>query len=178
MVGGYRAIIGHSFGGVAAALAVSEGVKTDKLVTIGTPASMEFVFGQFADIINASSKSIEKLARYIEQIAKREINDFSLTNIVSKLNQPGLIIHDKNDREVRYTEALALAKQWLGSELMMTEGLGHRRILKDEAVIAKIIDFIAIGQDQENGAFAGTISTDAQIALNLPLDEPVSSDII
>lgn len=178
MVGGFHVIIGHSFGGVAAALAVSEGVKTDKLVTIGTPASMEFVFEQFATIINASGKSIEKLAHYIEHIAKRKIDEFSLTNIVTKLNQPGLIIHDKNDREVNYTEALALAKQWPGSELMVTEGLGHRRILKNGTVISKIIDFIATGQDRERGDIAGTKSTDSQVALKLPLDEPVSSDII
>lgn len=163
MEGGFYAIIGHSFGGVAAALAVSEGVNTEKLVTIGTPASMEFVFGQFASIINASNKSIEKLAHYIEHLTQGKIDDFSLTNIVTKLNQPGLIIHDKNDREVSHTEALALAKQWAGSELMITEGLGHRRILKDEAVISKIIRFI---------------STDSQIPLKLALDVPVSSDII
>jgi len=178
MEGGFYAIIGHSFGGVAAALAVSEGVKAEKLATIGTPASMEFVFDQFASIINASGSSIEKLTYYIEHLAQRRIDEFSLTNIVTKLNQPGLIIHDKNDREVSHTEALALAKQWTGSELVVTEGLGHRRILRDEAVISKIIGYIATDEDQESSDIIEAKSTESQFALKLPLDVPVSSVIV
>lgn len=178
MEGGFHAIIGHSFGGVAAALAVSEGVKTEKLVTIGTPASMEFVFEQFTSIINASGKSIEQLAHYIEYLAQRKIDDFSLTNIVTGLNQPGLIIHDKNDREVRHTEALALAKQWSGSELVVTEGLGHRRILKDGAVISRIISYITTTENRKSNDIVRATSTDSHFALKLPLDVPVSSDIM
>jgi hypothetical protein len=37
----------------------------------------------------------------------------------------------------------AIAAAWPGAELVTTEGLGHRRILRDPAVVARVTDFLA-----------------------------------
>ena len=146
--GPFEAMIGHSFGGVAAALAMTEGVNTKKLVTIGSPASMTCIFEEFGKQINASGKTIEKVAQTIEALAQRPVDNFSLANLVTKIRQPGLIVHDKQDKEVNVAEALALAERWPGSRLLLTEGLGHQRILRDAATISKIVAFVATGQLQ------------------------------
>ncbi len=56
-----------------------------------------------------------------------------------------LVIHDRQDREVGFHHGETLAALWRGAELVATQGLGHRRILRDEAVIAAAVDLLAEG---------------------------------
>ncbi|MEM7345587.1 MAG: alpha/beta hydrolase, partial [Chloroflexota bacterium] len=149
--GKFRAMIGHSFGGVAMALAVNDGVEAEKLITIGSPASMAFIFEEFGKQINASHTSTKKIGTYIETLTQRHIDDFSLKNLVLTLTQPSLIIHDKNDKEVDYGQSLILANSWLGSKHILTENLGHRRILRDSNTISKIVEFITTHKIEVNG---------------------------
>ena len=53
------------------------------------------------------------------------------------------MVHDQDDAEVRWAEGAAIAAAWPGAELLTTRGLGHRRILRDPAVVAHVTDFIA-----------------------------------
>ena len=47
-------------------------------------------------------------------------------------------MHDKEDVDVSVKRAYHIHEHLQGSELVITEGLGHRKILGDEAVINKI----------------------------------------
>ncbi len=64
-----------------------------------------------------------------------------------KLNLPGLIIHDKDDSEADYEQALFFDEMWPQGKLISTKGLGHSRILRDDKVIDKIIGFVSIPQN-------------------------------
>ncbi len=50
-----------------------------------------------------------------------------------------LIIHDTEDKEVHHRDGTLLAAAWPHAEFMSTTGLGHRRILRDEAVISRSV---------------------------------------
>lgn len=141
-VGDFYAIIGHSLGGAAAGYAVSQGVKSKKFVTIGSPVSVAEILQEFARQINASAGTIDRLRTYIERFGGKSIEEMSLIHLASRLRPSGLVIHDQDDREIPYTQALDLFQQWNGSQLLLTEGLGHRRILRDEETIANILQFI------------------------------------
>lgn len=141
-LGDFYAVIGHSLGGAAAGYAVSQGVKTKKFVTIGSPVSVAEILQEFARQVNASAGTINRLRAFIERFGGKSIEDMSLIHFASRLRPSGLIIHDQDDREIPYTQALDLFQQWNGSQLLLTEGLGHRRILRDEETIANILQFI------------------------------------
>ena len=55
---------------------------------------------------------------------------------------PALIIHSMDDEQCPPDNAGRLADAWPGSELMWTDGLGHRLVAQDDGVIAKVADFI------------------------------------
>ena len=55
---------------------------------------------------------------------------------------PLLVIHDRADKEVPCAEGEALAAAWPNGSLVTTVGLGHRRILHDQAVIAHAVDHL------------------------------------
>jgi pimeloyl-ACP methyl ester carboxylesterase len=52
------------------------------------------------------------------------------------------IVHDEDDAEIPYHQALRLSEKWPESQLITTRGLGHRRILKDKETISRIVSFV------------------------------------
>jgi pimeloyl-ACP methyl ester carboxylesterase len=61
--------------------------------------------------------------------------------MLTDLGIPALIIHDRDDADVPCADGQAVA-QAANAELLITQGLGHRRILRDKEVITRTIDFI------------------------------------
>lgn len=146
--GGFAAIIGHSFGGMAAGYALSQGARAAKLVTVGSPVTMAYILESFGEQIDASDRTVGHLKSYIERLAQRDVETFSLSHTLADVEIPGLIMHDEDDQDVPCEQAHLLHPHWPGSELSLTQGLGHRRILRDEATIARIVDFV---QSDKNG---------------------------
>ena len=66
----------------------------------------------------------------------------STLNNVRTLSMPALVIHDDSDTDIPWEDGRAVADAWPGAEFMLTHGLGHRRILRDPAVVAAITEFI------------------------------------
>jgi pimeloyl-ACP methyl ester carboxylesterase len=58
------------------------------------------------------------------------------------MRTPLLVIHDTDDKEVRFAPSEALVAAWPGAALHPTEKLGHKRILDDGAVLAHAVSFI------------------------------------
>ena len=56
---------------------------------------------------------------------------------------PALVVHDRGDREVPFEHGETLARSWPGARLMVTEGLGHRRILRDPEVVRAVVEAVS-----------------------------------
>ena len=59
---------------------------------------------------------------------------------------PMLLVHDRDDLEIPFEHALKIQQTLRNAELIATSGLGHRRILKDPAVIDQISRFAHLGR--------------------------------
>ncbi len=59
---------------------------------------------------------------------------------------PTLVVHDRGDRQTPYADAERLVGALPDARLVTTEGLGHRRILRDPAVVAEVVDFVRNGE--------------------------------
>lgn len=140
--GPFYAMIGHSLGGVAIVNAAIRGNPAQKLIVIGSPALISNTVKDFCHRIGASQKTEEAIINKLKEIYGDNIQDYSLASIASRLSIPGLIIHDTDDHDVNYSEALMTHQNWPGSRLHTTSGLGHRRVLRDKEVIKKIIRFL------------------------------------
>jgi pimeloyl-ACP methyl ester carboxylesterase len=55
---------------------------------------------------------------------------------------PLLLVHDRQDAETGRSDSQAIARAWPGARLVTTSGLGHRRILRDPAVVAEVTGFV------------------------------------
>lgn len=135
-------VIAHSFGGPAILVAIDRGFSLNKLVLISAPSELQDLFNRFHQLMQLSSKARKHFQDYIEETAKIKLNEISLRNILREIQQPILVIHDKNDEEVPYEDALKLTEGLKEYDHLFTEGLGHRRILKSEQVLNKVVGFM------------------------------------
>jgi pimeloyl-ACP methyl ester carboxylesterase len=141
-LGCFHAIIGHSMGAGAAAIAVGKGVKTDKLVLISGPSSIENVLCRFSDFVGLNKNATHKFIDFIGQYVGVPAIEMDATKLLQASDTPTLLIHDEHDIEVPFSEATRLAPVFNQSELFVTKGLGHRNILKSNEVFAKINSFV------------------------------------
>ena len=70
------------------------------------------------------------------------MDSYSSDIVAKNIKIPTLIIHDSKDKEASVNSALEIRKQLVNGQLLITNGLGHTKILKDNLVISKIIEFI------------------------------------
>lgn len=136
--------IAHSLGGMALLNTLDRKVELQGIVTIGTPDNIAFVVEDFCQKIHASPKIGEAIVKSIESDFSVKIKEVSTDYLVQKHNPRGLIIHDKEDKDVGIRSAMNLTKNWPNASLLVTEGLGHRKVLSDKEVINAILGFMSI----------------------------------
>jgi pimeloyl-ACP methyl ester carboxylesterase len=73
------------------------------------------------------------------------LNALELDRLAGARDSGLLVIHDREDREIPVRHGDRLAASWPNAKLLLTDGLGHRRILRDEVVIAETVAFVREG---------------------------------
>jgi pimeloyl-ACP methyl ester carboxylesterase len=139
---GAHAIIAHSFGGGSTVLALHRGLIVKGVVLVASPAFYDRVVESFAKSVKLNKKAQIIFERLVTELAGISPRDLNVAKLSSDLKLPALIVHDQDDNAVNYISASAIAESWPQSKLLTTQGLGHRRILKDQKVIAEVCDFI------------------------------------
>jgi pimeloyl-ACP methyl ester carboxylesterase len=140
--GAPHAIIAHSLGCAAATLALRDGLNVHRLVYIAPPLNPLDYTARFGDILGLDAATIEGLQMHIEERFARKWSDYSLEESARLMTTPLLVVHDRDDRDTFWSEGAALVHAWPGARLKTTEGLGHRRILRDKGVIEDVTQFI------------------------------------
>ena len=149
-IGTIKAGIGHSFGGVSLLFAIKQGLKLDTVAMISSPTIGEDIMNAFRKKIDASPKTSVALREMVISrfhLDFEEITACELSKTISLKNH--LIVHDKNDMEVPYQNAESLKEINASATLILTKGLGHTRILRDDEVINNIIQFIDSSVNQD-----------------------------
>lgn len=142
--GEVKAIIAHSFGAMVTTLTLHQGLHVDKVVCISSPTSPLFLVDSFGHTFALSQKTMALFKQKLEKefgtdLWQRIASDEQVTDS----RTPVLIIHDKDDADVPYQWSERLAQAWPGSLLWLTQGLGHRRILRNPTVVEAVSEFIA-----------------------------------
>ncbi len=141
-IGGPHAIVAHSMGGWVASLAFRQGLRADRAVFISSPDDMKYYSILFAEQTGFSMKVQEKAERRLEIETGVEWSQLSADNVYGGHDFPLLVIHDRDDPVSALEQGENVHRAWKGSELMVTEGLGHRRIITDPAVISRVVVFL------------------------------------
>ena len=147
-LGPFEAIVGHSMGGSALAIALSEGVSCKKAVLISSPSTILGVLKSFSNFIGLPTKCGHIFIRLVGESAGRPAAALDVTKISKTFTATSLIIHDENDFEIPFENAKAIQGSWPNAELMATQGFGHRAILRQGVVWKAIADFVGAPNNQ------------------------------
>lgn len=141
--GPFYAAITHSFGGMVLAYAMHLGVNVERVVCICPPATTDTLVKNFSHMLHIPVKSIDvMLKKLLDNFGADIFEILSTTNNVKNLTNSALIIHDKDDAELSWKDGESVAQHWPGAKLLLTETLGHRRILRDPETVKAAIHFI------------------------------------
>lgn len=152
--GGFDAIVAHSGGVLASFVAVRAGVAAQRLVSIAGSYSWAHIFGAFVQATALPKRAAAALHRRILSTTFSHLKDaprYFLAELEpTDTTTPLLVIHDEHDRTVGVDEGLTIADAHNGpTDLVVTSGLSHMRIVDDEGVLARVRAFVS-GEAQED----------------------------
>jgi len=141
--GPFHAAIAHSFGVACLSAAINSGITIPSIIGISSPGGLSQLIHRYCQYMNMPAPTEKALRERLRQrLGDKLWQDFAKSYPITHHIERSLIIHDKQDRLVNWQESELLSKHWPNAELILTEGLGHRRILFDPSTVNKIVAFI------------------------------------
>jgi alpha-beta hydrolase superfamily lysophospholipase len=146
-----HAVVAHSMGGLATGLTLRYGwLGTERLALIAPMIRI----GDHLPVLQAGLGFGPRIRHRLERRAYDRVGlaveEVDFVRLADEIERPELlVIHDRNDRSAKYASTVQLVDSWEGAQLTTTEGLGHRRILADDAVVRQVVAFVIAGQLDE-----------------------------
>jgi pimeloyl-ACP methyl ester carboxylesterase len=135
-------LIGHSIGGAACIYHQTHfgNENLEKIVILGAPSEFQIILKNYVQLLSLNKRMKKHLESHFSKKFKMEINSFSSSTFAEKINIPGLIVHDIDDKIVAFDEGQKIAHSWKNADFIQTQGLGHS--LHDDKIYARIAAFL------------------------------------
>ena len=143
-------LVAHSAGGLAAVHALGLGVRPDSLVLVAPPGGVEAMLPVFAAALGVGPRSQHVMVGRAERRVGRPVAELDLLTMAA--GQPSLphllVVHDRHDQEAPLAGGVRVSNAWHDARLMVTKGLGHRRVLWDPDVVDRVASFASAAAER------------------------------
>lgn len=150
--GPFEMVVAHSLGVTATFVAIEErGVRTERIVAISGVPDFAYLVDRFCAGLGLRARLNGELRGRIErELFPGEEDIWSRFAVARTVAVPVLVVHDEDDDMVdpAHSHALTAAFGDRSAKLVVTRGLGHRRIIGDRQVADSVRDFV-IGEVSE-----------------------------
>ncbi|MDD7886485.1 alpha/beta fold hydrolase [Flavivirga sp. 57AJ16] len=135
-------IVGHSVGGTASIFSQykKQLASIEKIILLGAPADFVGVFKRYETMMGYNKKVSLAMAQYVLREFNHLPEYYSAPDFAKDIEAKILVVHDKKDRIIPYSDGLKFKKNHKKVEFIGTKGFGHG--LKNEAVHSYVIDFL------------------------------------
>ncbi|AWH85817.1 alpha/beta hydrolase [Flavobacterium album] len=140
--GPFEFAVGHSLGAMSVLNSIKRGLNVKKVVIIGSGDVIKDIMDDFSRKLGMNVATGELMIRMFEKKFGETINTYSAYIAAKEVDVPVLMFHDEDDADVPVSAAYHIKEHLTNAELVITKGLGHRKILGDSKVIKKIIQFL------------------------------------
>lgn len=141
--GGVHAVIGHSLGATAAAMALHRLDLYARFIAIAPSANLKTVLQSFRHKLGVSETSLQQLRNALADFFGPDAwTQYSLDHHFPELLGPALLVHDRDDAEAPQQNSLYLQALRPDADTLFTQGLGHNRVLHDAAVVEAVTKFV------------------------------------
>jgi pimeloyl-ACP methyl ester carboxylesterase len=147
-----HALVGHSLGGLSVLAAIASRANAGvsplpRAVSIGAPSSVDRPMSRFLKRHEGSDAVARAMIAQLEQRWHFRWRDLDTPTLAAQAARAGgaqlLVIHADDDEQVPAIEGVGLEQDWPGATRWVApEGTGHVRILRDDIVVARILEFV------------------------------------
>lgn len=141
-----QGVIAHSIGASAVINCISKDTPSIDTVLIAPALKLkELLFNSFNQ--HGVPKIVyQNLVAEMEAYYGYDVHQDNPFNLAKTISSKMLIVHDTDDRTIPYMDSKTLAEKTDHVVLHTTQGLGHKRILRDKTVVDFITTYIFNGQ--------------------------------
>lgn len=138
-------VIAHSMGAAATIfmMGTMKHYRLKRLVLVGAPCELSDVMVRFAGELNITSRTLSHLFRLTYERVGIPVSAVSVKSMIPYITTPGLVIHDRRDPVIPFSDAVTIAEHWPSGNLLATDGLGHYKTVRDPEIIEQIVQFMA-----------------------------------
>jgi len=139
-------IITHSFGGPSTMFALRHldpQRHLKKLVMVAAPNRAQAVFDRATTMLGVRGRTKAIFRQMLERTAGLPLHAADVSGTLPPPNiDEILLIHDREDAIVPFSDALETANNWPDAQLLTTNGYGHYRLMKNPDLIRYVADFL------------------------------------
>lgn len=137
-------IIAHSAGAAMTVNMLSQNtdLMPKKLSLISPMQSAKTHLEVFSYVAGLPERLEKKLEKKLETKIGASLASTNLVDLVKSFKCSGFICHDRNDTYISHTSGEQIANAWEGAKLYSSTHLGHRRILRNQVVIDRVVHHI------------------------------------
>ncbi|WP_066267835.1 alpha/beta hydrolase [Hydrogenophaga palleronii] len=143
--GPLHAVIGHSFGAAMALFAARDwGLDTARLVLFSPFQHCHWFLEMYAQHVGLTPAVQQRVRDLFEErySGRLDLSRMSVVEMARQAHLPSLLVHDEDDAEIPFAHGLALAAAMPAAQLKATRGLGHHRLVRNPAVIRRVVNFL------------------------------------
>lgn len=143
--GPVQSYIAHSFGGLAVSLALEEINHTDayKLVLIAPATETSTAVNAFFKFLHLDPALRTKFEKIIIKTGGVSSEWYSIRRAMKFIRAKVLWFQDEDDEITPMSDVLKVKEEnYPNIEFVITKGLGHRRIYRDNKVVKSVVEFL------------------------------------
>lgn len=141
--GPFEFAVGHSLGGMSVLNAIKQKLAVKKAIIIGSGDIVTDIISDFILKLGLKPDIGIRMKTKFEKKFNQTMDSYSSYIAAKTVAIPVLVIHDEIDDDVPVKAAFHIHEHLKNGDLMITNGLGHRKILGDSKVIKRIVQFIS-----------------------------------
>ncbi len=148
-LGPLAAIVGHSLGGAAAAIAMANGLQAERVILLAPAADPFDAARRFGGMVGLAQFLSRRLFDEYQELTSHDIRDLHAQATAPQIARPGLVVHDLEDTDVPWCEGERYARYWPQATMLSTTGLGHHRVTIAPETLDASLRFLrgeAVGQ--------------------------------
>jgi pimeloyl-ACP methyl ester carboxylesterase len=143
-----HAVVAHSLGAKAVALAAARGAPIERMVFLAPMGDFDWYLDIFADRHGFGPRIRDGLRRRLDRRLGMPLFDTDIPRLADQIagTTELLVIHDPDDPDSPYEMSQQIPDVWPGASLVTTRGLGrlaHYRILRHRPAINAAVEFIS-----------------------------------
>ncbi len=141
-LGPVEAVVGHSFGCAVAMQAIAAGLAVDKAAFIAAPVPSPEGRWDRARKVGVPEPVIARATALYAKRPEAAKARFDVMAAAPGMTTAALFLHSIDDEQCAVEKVEVLRGLWPGSKLALTDGLGHRLIAQDPAMLDRIVNFV------------------------------------